>query len=174
MAARLHPYIDRAMDPSPFFNQHDLRRRSIPIQEDAQVWQGRDVDCEGLSEFGCGQAEGAGGMQEACDRSVCVLLCLLGFVMMLLGRGTVGEIEGQPVGTRYMDRMVALEAGVHGGTQEGDLFIQRERAVCRVVSARLCCILVADRVAGRMGTKNSTRTRVIECTRLLFSSSSLV
>ncbi|KAK0235634.1 PUA-like domain-containing protein [Armillaria nabsnona] len=31
----------------------------------------------------------------------------------------VGEIEGQPVGTRYMDRMSALEAGVHGSLRRG-------------------------------------------------------
>ncbi len=36
-----------------------------------------------------------------------------------LGRATVGEIDGQPVGTRYMDRMSALEAGVHGGLRKG-------------------------------------------------------
>ncbi|KAK0430690.1 PUA-like domain-containing protein [Armillaria borealis] len=33
--------------------------------------------------------------------------------------GTVGEIEGQPVGTRYMDRTAALEAGVHGSLRRG-------------------------------------------------------
>ncbi|KAK0430692.1 hypothetical protein EV421DRAFT_1743777 [Armillaria borealis] len=33
--------------------------------------------------------------------------------------GTVGEIEGQPVGTRYMDRTSALEAGVHGSLRRG-------------------------------------------------------
>ncbi|PBL03920.1 hypothetical protein ARMGADRAFT_1004580 [Armillaria gallica] len=32
---------------------------------------------------------------------------------------TVGEIEGQTVGTRYMDRTAALEAGVHGGLRRG-------------------------------------------------------
>ncbi len=36
-----------------------------------------------------------------------------------LGRATVGEIEGQPVGTWYMDRTAALEAGVHGGLRRG-------------------------------------------------------
>ncbi|KAK0449901.1 hypothetical protein EV421DRAFT_1899388 [Armillaria borealis] len=33
--------------------------------------------------------------------------------------GTVGEIEGQPVGTRYLDRTAVLEAGVHGGLRWG-------------------------------------------------------
>ncbi|KAK0449899.1 PUA-like domain-containing protein [Armillaria borealis] len=33
--------------------------------------------------------------------------------------GTVGEIEGQPVGTQYMDRTAALEAGVHGSLRRG-------------------------------------------------------
>ncbi|KAK0235625.1 PUA-like domain-containing protein [Armillaria nabsnona] len=33
--------------------------------------------------------------------------------------GTVGEIEGQPVGTRYIDRTAALEAGVHGSLRRG-------------------------------------------------------
>ncbi len=29
------------------------------------------------------------------------------------------EIEGQPVGTRYMDRTSALEAGVYGSLRRG-------------------------------------------------------
>ncbi|KAK0449906.1 PUA-like domain-containing protein [Armillaria borealis] len=33
--------------------------------------------------------------------------------------GTVGEIKGQPVGTRYMNTMAALEAGVHGSLRRG-------------------------------------------------------
>ncbi|KAK0449915.1 PUA-like domain-containing protein [Armillaria borealis] len=33
--------------------------------------------------------------------------------------GTFGEIEGQPVGTRYMDRTAVLEAGVHGSIRRG-------------------------------------------------------
>ncbi|KAK0449912.1 PUA-like domain-containing protein [Armillaria borealis] len=33
--------------------------------------------------------------------------------------GTVGEIEGQPVGTQYLDRTVLLETGVHGGLRRG-------------------------------------------------------
>ncbi|KAK0235627.1 PUA-like domain-containing protein [Armillaria nabsnona] len=32
---------------------------------------------------------------------------------------TVGKIEGQPVGTWYMDRMAALEPGVHGSLRRG-------------------------------------------------------
>ncbi|PBK75340.1 hypothetical protein ARMSODRAFT_1079631 [Armillaria solidipes] len=33
--------------------------------------------------------------------------------------GMVGKIEGQPVGTRYMDRTAMLEAGMHGSLRRG-------------------------------------------------------
>ncbi|KAK0470051.1 PUA-like domain-containing protein [Desarmillaria tabescens] len=33
--------------------------------------------------------------------------------------GTLGEIDGQPVGTRYVDRTLLLEAGMHGGIRRG-------------------------------------------------------
>ncbi|KAK0470061.1 PUA-like domain-containing protein [Desarmillaria tabescens] len=37
----------------------------------------------------------------------------------IVNPGTLGEIDGQPVGTRYMNRALLLEAGMHGGIRRG-------------------------------------------------------
>ncbi|KAK0473094.1 PUA-like domain-containing protein [Armillaria novae-zelandiae] len=42
-----------------------------------------------------------------------------GYKMPVVNPGTSGEIEGQPVGTRYVYRALLLEAGMHGSIRRG-------------------------------------------------------
>ncbi len=57
---------------------------------------------------------------DACRQSVCCPAFFpCGSVDDGLLRGTSGEIDGQPVGTRYVNRALLLEAGMHGSIRRG-------------------------------------------------------